>query len=63
MYFNQLYGSNTRLFEGNLFWLGQHYPPILHIGRKNNPTLILLTAILKQPSKIIPSKKTANINL
>ena len=43
----QLYGSKTGLFEGNLFWMDQYYPPNLHIGRKNNPVLIYLNTILK----------------
>ena len=37
----QLYGSNTGVFEGNLFWVG-HYDRLcnLHIGRRTNPILI-----------------------
>ena len=44
----QLYGS--RLFEDDLFWVGQYDPiPNLHIGRRTNPILILFNKILNQP--------------
>ena len=39
----QLYGSKDKLFEDNLFWVGQYDPPPppltlkLHIGRRTNP--------------------------
>ena len=36
----QLYGSKAGLFEGNLFWVGQHDSPNLHIGRRTSPIII-----------------------
>ena len=39
----QLYGSKAGLFEGNLFWVGQHDPPPQPSCWKKNYT------ILKQP--------------
>ena len=49
-YLFQLYDSKVELPEGNLFWLGQCYPPsTFHIGRRTNPILTQLNTILKQP--------------
>ena len=61
----QLYGSKTRLSEGNLFWVGQYGTPScnLHTGRRTNLILNNLIQLLSNLSKIIPSWKAADIIL
>ena len=57
----QFNGSTTGLFESNLFWVDQYDPFLkIHIGRRTNPFILYLNAILKQPIQNNPSQKTAD---
>ena len=63
----QLYGSKDKLFEDNLFWVGQYDPPpspsnfILEEELIRNNTIIQILSILSNLPKLI--KKTAGIIL
>ena len=66
----QLYGSKDKLFEDNLFWVGQYDPPspspsnfILEEELIRNNTIIQILSILSNLPKLIRSQKIAGIIL
>ena len=66
----QLYGSKDKLFEDNLFWVGQYDPPppspsnfILEEELIRNNTIIQILSTLSNLPKLTQSQKNAGMVL